>query len=82
MGTDAEFRLQLDRVIEQPHHLELPIVEPQQSAETDTGRLRPDMIVRLPGGKNVVVDAKAPLEAYLDSTNNDLRYAILLPPGS
>lgn len=29
------------------------------------GRLRPDLIVRLPGSRNVVIDAKAPLEAYL-----------------
>lgn len=29
------------------------------------GRLRPDMIVRLPNGRNVVVDAKVPMEAYL-----------------
>ena len=32
-----------------------------------TGRLRPDLIVRLPGGKVVIVDAKVPLAAYLDS---------------
>jgi DNA recombination protein RmuC len=32
-----------------------------------TGRLRPDLIVHLPGGKRVIVDAKAPLEAFLDA---------------
>lgn len=36
----------------------------QQTA--DEGKFRPDMIVRLPGGKNIVVDAKAPLSAYLE----------------
>lgn len=39
----------------------------QPSRNTDNGRLRPDMVVRLPGDRSVVVDAKAPLAAYLDS---------------
>ncbi len=34
---------------------------------TADGTLRPDMVVRLAGGKNVVVDAKVPLDAYLDA---------------
>lgn len=37
----------------------------QATAEGDGGRLRPDMLVRIPGGKSVVVDAKTPLDAYL-----------------
>ncbi len=37
----------------------------QESMATEEGRLRPDMIVRLPGGKQIVVDAKVPLMAYL-----------------
>ena len=37
----------------------------EQTIQGDGGRLRPDVIVRLPGGKSVVVDAKTPLEAYL-----------------
>ncbi len=36
-----------------------------EQASVDDGRLRPDLLVRLPGGKLVVVDAKAPLDAYL-----------------
>ncbi len=39
----------------------------QENLTTDEGRLRPDMVVRLPGGKNVVVDSKAPLKAYLEA---------------
>src|SRR5215471_9692618 len=37
----------------------------ERTIEGDGGRLRPDVIVRLPGGKSVVIDAKTPLEAYL-----------------
>ena len=39
----------------------------QENTNTETGRLRPDLIVKLPGKKNVVVDSKAPLKAYLDA---------------
>lgn len=41
--------------------------ETQVSVETDGGRQRPDLVVRLPGGRSVVVDAKAPTSAYLDA---------------
>jgi DNA recombination protein RmuC len=39
----------------------------QESAATDDGRLRPDMIVQLPGGRQIVVDAKAVLASYLEA---------------
>ncbi|HWW91365.1 MAG TPA: DNA recombination protein RmuC [Solirubrobacteraceae bacterium] len=39
----------------------------QSTIETSSGSLRPDMLVRLPGGKLVVVDSKVPLDAYLSA---------------
>jgi DNA recombination protein RmuC len=40
----------------------------QTTIDTDAGRLRPDVLVRLPGGKLIVVDSKVPLDAYLSAT--------------
>jgi DNA recombination protein RmuC len=40
------------------------------SVSTETGRLRPDMIVRLPNGREIVVDAKAPVDAYLNAISS------------
>jgi DNA recombination protein RmuC len=48
----------------------------QSTIQTGEGTLRPDMLVRLPGGKLVVVDSKVPLDAYLsalESTDEDDR---------
>ncbi len=44
----------------------------QQSVEGDDGRLRPDMIVNLPGGRVIPIDSKVPLDAYLDSLQPDI----------
>lgn len=41
----------------------------QESVDTADGRLRPDMIVRLPAGREVVVDSKVPLAAFLDAVD-------------
>ena len=43
----------------------------QTTVRTADGHLRPDMIVRLPGGRRIVIDAKVPLSAYLDSLEAD-----------
>lgn len=37
----------------------------QESVDAETGRLRPDMVIRLPDRRDIVVDAKTPLDAYL-----------------
>jgi DNA recombination protein RmuC len=48
----------------------------QQSVDTEEGRLRPDLIVHLPGGTQIVIDAKVPLHAFLAalSTQSDVEH--------
>src|SRR5262252_7396730 len=57
--------LQLKRVVELAGMVEHCHFTEQETIASEQGRIRPDVIVNLPGGKHVVVDAKVPLDAYL-----------------
>jgi DNA recombination protein RmuC len=72
---------QLRNVVEYAGMVEYCDYVSQATVSTDEGSLRPDLVVRIPGGKHVVVDAKAPLTAYLDAfetsdeAERELRFA-------
>ena len=61
--------LQLKRVCELAGMLAYCDFEPQVTLRNDEGVQRPDLVVRVPGGRQLVVDAKAPLSAYLEAMN-------------
>ena len=73
--------MQLKRVVELAGMLEYCDFYSQPTAISEEGRVRPDLLVRLPGGKSIIVDAKAPLEAYLaahESGDEETRRAHLV----
>ena len=70
--------MQLRRVVEMAGMMEHCDFIEQPGAESEDGRLRPDLIVKLPGNRHIVVDAKAPINAYMDAHeagNDELRKA-------
>lgn len=70
--------IQLKRVVELAGMMNHCDFTEQNHLEDEEGRLRPDLIVHLPGGRKVIVDAKVPLEAYLEAiqaTDDGVRQA-------
>src|SRR5213593_4667869 len=68
--------IQLRRVVELAGMLQYCDFTEQETVTNEDGRIRPDVIVKLPGNRTIVVDAKVPFEAFYESistTDDDFR---------
>ena len=63
--------MQLRKVVELAGMVEHCDFYEQVSINTEEGRIRPDLVVHLPNDKQVIIDAKAPLQAYLEAVESD-----------
>jgi len=63
--------VQLRQVFEMAGMAEHVDFELEKHMDTDDGARRPDAVVHIPGGRSIVVDAKTPLEAYLDAIETE-----------
>ncbi len=59
---------QLRNVVQAAGLIERVDFDVQHSISSDAGAGRPDMVIHLPGGKNIAVDAKVPFTAYLEAS--------------